>query len=68
MGGHGFFVWLCYGIVLVSLIVTLIISAGGVDRSKKILDRYYSRISRRESAEEEKAFSNPDISSNAPAE
>lgn len=62
MGGHAFYVWLCYGIVLVSLILTYVISWGGVDRSKKMLDRYYARVSRRENSSEENAFSNPEIS------
>jgi len=48
MGGHGFYIWLCYGIVLASLIGHLIIARKGVERSKAKLSRYYRQIARRE--------------------
>ena len=48
MGGHGFYVWLCYAIVLGSLIIQLVYAKGGVKRSKRWLKAYYRRLSLRE--------------------
>ncbi|TQV71428.1 heme exporter protein CcmD [Aliikangiella marina] len=68
MGGHAVFVWSCYGIVLVSLVVTYVFSVRGVDRSKKMLDGYYRRTARRDGENGENAFSNPNVSTSRSTE
>lgn len=44
MDGHGFYVWLCYGLVCFSLIGYYFISAKSADKTKEELKRFYTRI------------------------
>ena len=47
MGGHAFYVWLCYGIVAVALVLTYVASVSSFARTKKSLERYYERLARK---------------------
>ncbi|MGB0496092.1 MAG: heme exporter protein CcmD [Kangiellaceae bacterium] len=44
MGGHGFYVWLCYALVLVFLLGYYVISARSSNRAKVELRRFYARL------------------------
>ncbi len=44
MGGHGFYIWLCYAIVSVSLIGYYFISAKSSSKATAELKRFYARI------------------------
>ena len=46
MGGHGFYVWLCYGIVLVGLAFQFVYNRKAEQRAKIQLERYYRRADR----------------------
>ena len=46
MGGHGLYVWLCYGVVLVVLALNLILPAA---RRRQILREQAQRLRREES-------------------
>ncbi|MFT6732207.1 MAG: heme exporter protein D [Polaribacter sp.] len=44
MGGHGFYVWLCYALVSSSLIGYFFISAKSTTKAKQELKRFYRRL------------------------
>ncbi|PHS19586.1 MAG: heme exporter protein CcmD [Kangiella sp.] len=44
MGGHGLYIWLCYGIVSFSLIGYYFISAKSTAKAKQELKRFYARL------------------------
>ncbi|PCI73571.1 MAG: heme exporter protein CcmD [Gammaproteobacteria bacterium] len=44
MGGHGFYVWLCYALVSVSLIGYYFISGRATTKTKQELKRFYARL------------------------
>ncbi|MEP1740376.1 MAG: heme exporter protein CcmD [Kangiellaceae bacterium] len=44
MGGHGFYVWLCYGVVLFSLVFYFYHSKQKVNRRVKELEKFYQRL------------------------
>ncbi len=44
MGGHGFYIWLCYALVSISLIGYYFISAKSTIKTKQELKRFYARL------------------------
>ena len=44
MGGHGFYIWLCYAIVSIALIGYYFISAKSTAKVKQELKRFYARV------------------------
>ena len=44
MGGHGFYVWLCYALVSISLIGYYFVSAVSTTKAKQELKRFYARL------------------------
>ncbi len=44
MGGHGFYIWLCYALVSISLIGYYFISARATTKTKQELKRFYARL------------------------
>ena len=44
MGGHGFYIWLCYALVSISLIGYYLISAKSTTKTKQELKRFYARL------------------------
>lgn len=50
MGGHGFYVWLCYAIVIVALVWQFIWLKRSLSKHKKQLKRYYQRMEKTQAA------------------
>jgi len=44
MGGHGFYVWLCYGVVLFALVGYFVYSKQLVKSNQKSLIKFYKRM------------------------
>ena len=47
MGGHGFYVWLSYGIVFLAFLLQSLIAKSAIGRVKRNLARYYKRLESR---------------------
>jgi len=50
MGGHGFYVWLCYGIVLFSMLSYFFYSIQLAKSNQKELVKFYTRMDARSQA------------------
>lgn len=54
MGGHGYYIWLCYAIVFIAFLVQYFFAVKGVAHSKKILKRHFKRLATRQETEQSK--------------
>lgn len=52
MGGHGFYVWLCYAIVAVALVGQYVIAKRSESQAKQTLKRFYARQEKLSNAEQ----------------
>lgn len=46
MGGYGFYVWLCYAIVIIALVLQLVIAKRRHAKNVDQLKKYYQRMGR----------------------
>lgn len=54
MGGHGFYVWLCYGVTLSALIAYFVVSNKQTNSAKVKLKKFYVRLDASKSSSSEK--------------
>ncbi len=51
MGGHGFYVWLCYAIVFIGMVSQFVLAKLSAKKNIKLLSQYYRRAAARKKSQ-----------------